>query len=239
MRLSKQGGMDPGDFYITIRELPEAERPRERLAKYGAQSLQTHELIAILLRTGTKRRSALTLAQELLQRFDGINGVVAASVSELAQVPGIGLAKAAQLAAAMELSRRATLAQLHDRPQIRGPEDIYALLSDALRQEKREHFVAVLMDTKNKVLKTETISIGTLDSSLVHPREVFRAAIREGAACMIVAHNHPSGDPTPSPEDIQVTKRLQEVGKLVGIELLDHIIVGDGDYTSLRQRGMF
>ncbi|MFN7161809.1 MAG: RadC family protein, partial [Fimbriimonadales bacterium] len=177
--------------------------------------------------------------QHLLQKFGGVRGVMHASVQELANIKGMGLAKATQIAAAMELGRRVALSQFHERPQIRSPEDVYQLMHIQLLGERREHFLAVMLDTKNRVVRTETISIGTLDSSLVHPREVYRVVIREGAACWIAVHNHPSGDPTPSPEDIAVTRRLKEAGELLGVELLDHLIIGDGNYTSLREKGYF
>lgn len=225
--------------YTTIRELPPEERPREKLAHWGAPSLREYELLAILLRTGTAQMSALQLAQHLLQKFGGVRGVMHASVQELANIKGMGLAKATQIAAAMELGRRVALSQFHERPQIRSPEDVYQLMHIQLLGERREHFLAVMLDTKNRVVRTETISIGTLDSSLVHPREVYRVVIREGAACWIAVHNHPSGDPTPSPEDIAVTRRLKEAGELIGVELLDHLIIGDGNYTSLREKGYF
>lgn len=223
--------------YTTIRELPPEERPREKLAHWGASSLREYELLAILLRTGTAQMSALQLAQHLLQKFGGVRGVMHASVQELANIKGMGLAKATQIAAAMELGRRVALSQFHERPQIRSPEDVYQLMHIQLLGERREHFLAVMLDTKNRVLRTETISIGTLDSSLVHPREVYRMVIREGAACWIAVHNHPSGDPTPSPDDIAITRRLKEAGELLGVGLLDHLIIGDGNYTSLRERG--
>ncbi|OYT73104.1 MAG: hypothetical protein CFK49_09075 [Armatimonadetes bacterium JP3_11] len=223
--------------YTTIRELPPEERPREKLAHWGASSLREHELLAILLRTGTTHMSALQLAQYLLHKFGGVRGVMHASVQELAHIKGMGLAKATQIAAAMELGRRVALSQFHERPQIRSPEDVYQLIHMQLLGERREHFLAVMLDTKNRVLRTETISIGTLDSSLVHPREVYRVVIREGAASWIAVHNHPSGDPTPSPEDIAITRRLKDAGELLGVELLDHLILGDGNYTSLREKG--
>lgn len=225
------------EHYITIRELPPEERPRERLVQWGAASLREYELLAILLRTGTAQMSALQLAQHLLTKFGGVRGVMHAKVAELAAVKGMGLAKACQIAAAMELGRRVALSQFHDRPQIRSPQDVYELMHLQFLAEKQEHFLAVLLDTKNRVLRSQTIFIGTLDSSLVHPREVYRAAVREGAACWIAVHNHPSGDSTPSPEDIAITKRLKDAGELLGITLLDHLIIGDGNYTSLRERG--
>lgn len=223
--------------YTTIRELPPEERPREKLAQWGASSLREYELLAILLRTGTAQMSALQLAQHLLHKFGGVRGVMHASVQELANIKGMGLAKATQIAAAMELGRRVALSHFHERPQIRSPEDVYQLTYVQLLGERREHFIAVMLDTKNRVLRTETISIGTLDSSLVHPREVYRSVIREGAANWIAVHNHPSGDPTPSPEDIAITRQLKDAGELLGVELLDHLILGDGNYTSLREKG--
>jgi DNA repair protein RadC len=225
-------------YHTRIREIPADERPRERLIQYGADSLSLHELLAILLRTGTEQRSAVGLAEHLLSHFGGLRGLSAATVEEMAGVHGIGPAKAAQIKAAIEFGRRLVAASPEERPKITSPRDVYNLLGPSLREEKREHFVALLLDTKNGVLRQHTVSVGDLSSSLVHPREVFVAAIRHSAASLIVAHNHPSGDPTPSPEDAAVTRRLQEAGELIGIELLDHIVLGDHRWVSLKEKGL-
>lgn len=225
-------------YHVRIREIPADERPRERLIQYGADVLSTAELLAILLRTGTERHSAVGLAEYLLSTFGSLRGVAGATIAEMAQVHGIGPAKAAQIKAAIEFGRRLVAASDEERPKIRSPRDVYNLLGPSLREEKREHFVALLLDTKNGVLRTRTVSVGDLSSSLVHPREVFVEAVRHSAASLIVAHNHPSGDPTPSPEDAAVTRRLQEAGELLGIELLDHIILGDNRWVSLKEKGL-
>ncbi len=226
-------------YHTRIREIPTDERPRERLIGYGADMLSTSELLAVLLRTGTEKYSAIGLAEHLLARFDNIRGVAGATIEEMSEVHGIGPAKAAQIKAAIEFGRRLIAASPEERPKIRSPRDVYNLLGPTLRDEKREHFQALLLDTKNGVMRTKTISVGDLSSSIVHPREVFVEAIRHGAASLIVAHNHPSGDPAPSPEDIAVTRRLAEAGELLGIELLDHIILGDDRWSSLKEKGFF
>lgn len=225
-------------YHTRIRELPSDERPRERLWKYGADTLSTAELLAILLRTGTERMSAVDLANHLLSENGNLRGVAAMTVEEMAGVHGIGPAKAAQIKAAIEFGRRLVSASPEERPRITSPRDVYNLLCPTLRDEKREHFIALLLDTKNGVLRQHTVSVGDLSSSLVHPREVFVEAIRRSAASLIVAHNHPSGDPTPSPEDAAVTRRLQEAGELLGIDLLDHIVLGDNRWISLKEKGL-
>jgi DNA repair protein RadC len=229
----------PTRYHTRIREIPADDRPRERLIEYGADSLALSELLAVLLRTGTEKYSAIGLAEHLLARFDNIRGVAGATIEEMSQVHGIGPAKAAQIKAAIEFGRRLIAASPEERPKIRSPRDVYNLLGPNMRDEKREHFQALLLDTKNGVMRTKTVSVGDLSSSIVHPREVFVEAIRHGAASLIVAHNHPSGDPAPSPEDIAVTRRLAEAGELLGIELLDHIILGDDRWSSLKEKGFF
>ncbi|NMC32052.1 MAG: DNA repair protein RadC [Veillonellaceae bacterium] len=204
----------------------------------GAQALGNSELLAILLRTGTAAESALRLAENLLDREGGLAGLGHATIEEVEQVRGIGEAKAVTLLAALELGRRlASLAPL-DRTAVRSPDDIAALLLPRFRYEFRESFVAVLLSTKNHVLKTSVISVGSLNASIVHPRELFREAINASAAAVIVAHNHPSGDPTPSPEDITLTRKLVEAGNILDIPVLDHVVLGDGKYVSFKEKGI-
>ena len=205
----------------------------------GPEALSASELLAIVLRTGAGGQSALGLAESLLAGFGGLRPLAAATVAELSETHGMGAAKAAQLQASMELGRRLMASASEERPRIRSPRDVYTLLSPTLRDERREHFVVLLLDTRNGVMRHKTVSVGDLSSSIVHPREVFTEAIRHGAASLIVAHNHPSGDPVPSPEDAAVTRRLAEAGELLGIELLDHIVLGDGRFVSLKERGLF
>ena len=222
----------------TIKELPAEERPRERLHAYGAQALTTAELIAILIRVGNAERSAVSLGEYLLAEFGSIKGVATASLEQLADVKGLGDAKAAQIKAAIEFGNRLALFTEDARPSIGGPRDVSNLLMPDLRHQKKEHLKSLLLDTKNRVLAIKTVSIGDLSSSIVHPREVFKDAVVASAASIIVAHNHPSGDPTPSAEDVSVTKRLIQAGEIMGIDLLDHIVIGDGAFVSLKERGL-
>lgn len=222
---------------MTLREIPHEDRPRERMQQYGAQALSNAELLAILLRTGTYRESAVQLAQRILQEAGSLRGLVGMSIDEMMETKGIGLAKALQLKAGIELGRRLAASSLQETVTIRSPQDVYSLLSEDLRYLQKEHFVCLFLNTKNHVLAQETLSIGTLNASLVHPREVFLAAIRRSSASIICVHNHPSGDPTPSPEDIQMTRRLVEAGQIIGIDVLDHVIIGDRGYISLKEKG--
>ncbi len=224
---------------IMIRDVPEGERPRERMLHHGAEALSNAELLAILLRTGTARESALSLAQRLLVEAEGLSGLIRLSLEELMQKKGIGLAKAVQVKAGIELGRRiARESQFRDRVTIRTPRDAATFMMEEMRYLSQEHFVVLFLNTKNQVSAHETIFIGSLNASIVHPREVFQAAIRRNSASIICMHNHPSGDPTPSPEDIDVTRRLVEAGKILGIEVLDHIIIGDRRYTSMKEKGL-
>jgi DNA repair protein RadC len=228
-----------GTVYTTyIRDLPVDERPRERLVNYGPQVLSAAELLAVLLRTGTQEFSAIGLAEKLLSHFGSLRALSNATVEQLASFKGIGTAKAAQLQAAIELGKRLAVFGENTKPVIRSPHDVHSLVTPELRDEQKEHFKALMLDTKNQVIRIKTISIGSLNASLIHPRELYREAISAASASVIVVHNHPSGDPTPSREDIEVTKRLMEAGKVVGIDLLDHIVVGDGRWVSLKERGL-
>ncbi len=223
--------------HLMIRDFPDSERPRERFLQFGAQSLSNQELLALLLRTGTKNESVLQLAERLICHFDGLRMLKDASVDEMTGLNGIGEAKAIQILAAVELGRRITNLCYEDRYVIRSPEDCANYCMNDMRFLSQEHFVCLYLNTKNQVLHKQTIFIGSLNASIVHPREVFKEAFRRSAASVICIHNHPSGDPTPSREDIEVTKRLRECGKLIGIEVLDHLIIGEKKYVSLKEKG--
>ncbi|KAA6448733.1 RadC family protein [Bacillus swezeyi] len=222
---------------MKLRDFPEDERPRERLLNIGAESLSNHELLAILLRTGTKKESVLQLSNRLIQTFDGLRLLKEASVEELSSISGIGPAKAVHILAALELGRRIHKLVYEERHVIRFPEDAANVLMEDMRFLSQEHFVCLYLNTKNQVIHKRTVFIGSLNSSIVHPREVFKEALKRSAASFICVHNHPSGDPAPSREDIDVTRRLGECGQLLGIELLDHIVIGDQKFVSLKEKG--
>src|SRR5690606_8239081 len=223
---------------VVIRELPAHERPRERLLNEGAQALSNRELLAILLGSGAPGKSALTLADHLLRKAESLRGLARMDVEELREIKGIGLAKAAQIKAAVELARRIALEPGYLRTAIRHPGDVAKLLMDDLRNLDHEQFKLLMLDTKHRVIKIETLSVGDLSGTLVHPRELFKAVIKRSGAAVILVHNHPSGDPEPSADDIELTRRLAAGGKLAGIEVLDHSIIGDNTYVSLKQRGL-
>lgn len=226
------------NYRPTMKELPEDSRPRERLLKEGAEALSEIELLAILLGTGSREVTALELASLVMARFKSLRLLVDATVEELSEVKGVGPAKASQVKAALELARR--LSQFSDlpRPVIKSPDDAAGLVMEEMRHLDREHFRALLLNTRNQVIGTDKVSVGTLNSSTVHPRELFRSAIKRSAASVILVHNHPSGDPTPSREDLDITARLGEAGKIIGIEVLDHIIIGDNRFTSFKAKGL-
>jgi DNA repair protein RadC len=222
---------------MLIRDYEKNDRPRERLVNDGPESLSTQELLAIILRTGTKNESVLQLSNQILKHFDGLRMLMNASIEEMISIKGIGVTKAIQLIASFELGKRINRLQFEDRYSVKSPDDCAKYMMDEMRFLQQEHFVCLYLNTKNQIIARETIFIGSLNASIVHPREVFKEAFRRSAASIICLHNHPSGDPTPSREDIDVTKRLVECGKIIGIELLDHIIIGEHKYVSLKEKG--
>ncbi|HOH89837.1 MAG TPA: DNA repair protein RadC [Bacillota bacterium] len=225
--------------HATIKNLPEEERPRERLARHGASVLSNAELLAILLRTGTREESAISLAHRILVQEQGLRYLADSNVEQLSSINGIGKAKAAQIKAAIELGKRlAAFEPGADKP-LKCPQDVAGLLMEEMRYLKKEHMKLVLLNVKCNLISVEEISVGSLNASIVHPREVFNPAIRKSSASIIMVHNHPSGDPAPSSEDISITARIAEAGKLIGIELVDHIIIGDGKYVSMKEKGLF
>lgn len=225
------------DKALMIRDVPEEERPRERVKQYGVESLSNTELIAILLRTGVRGHSVLSVAQSILNRAGNLRSLLAMNLEELRGIKGVGEAKAIQVIAGLELGRRLARSTLLERVKVDSPKAAADYMMDQMRYLHQEHFVALYLNTKNHIIGQETIFVGTLNSSLVHPREVFREGIRRSAASIILLHNHPSGDPQPSKEDLDVTQRLVECGRLLGIEVLDHLVIGDGIYVSLKEKG--
>ncbi len=222
----------------SIQSLPVDERPRERLYKQGAEALSNSELLAIILGSGMKGKSVIQLSQELLAKFGGLEYLADATIEELCEVKGLGRAKAIQLRALVALAGRLSQKTQTVKVKIDHPQSAYHLVRDELENQKKEVFSIVMMDVKGYVINQQVVSIGTLSHSLIHPREVFYPAIRHKASSILLAHNHPSGDPTPSKEDISVTEKLVEVGKLMGIPVRDHLIVGRDRYISLRQEGV-
>jgi DNA repair protein RadC len=217
--------------------LADPERPRERLFRRGAEALSAGELLAVLFRSGGGRGSAAVLGEALLAHVGGIRNLGGVHWTTLCQVPGVGRARAAQVMAALELGRRLAAEYIEGRTEVRGPADVHRLLAD-MRFLDREHFQVLLLDTKNRLLAIETVAVGTLNASIVHPREVFKPAIRQSAAALILVHNHPTGNPSPSPEDVEMTRRIAETGRIVGIEILDHVIIGERGFESLREAGV-
>ncbi len=219
-----------------IKNIPFNERPREKLFKNGVKSLSNSELIALILSTGSSEKSAIELATDIISiHEDGINFLSRCLPEDLMDIKGLGIAKISALIGAMELGKRVATSSFKSKNKVSSPKDAANILMEDLRYFDKEHFRILLLDTKGNVLSVEEISVGSLSASIVHPREVFKVAIKKSSASIILAHNHPSGDPTPSDEDIRITKRLCDVGKLVGINVLDHIIIGDGKFYSLKE----
>lgn len=222
-------------FQYLIKDIPENERPRERLEQKGAKALSNIELLAILLRTGANKKSAINLAEELIKKFPNLYALRNVTLDELMTIKGVGKAKAIQILAAIELGTRTNQYVLERGMQIRSPLDCAEYIAEEVKSLEQEHFIGIYLDTKNRILAKKTLFIGSLNRSLVHPREIFKEALKHGTASIILVHNHPSSDVTPSPQDISITKRLIEIGELIGIEILDHIIVGANNYLSMRE----
>ena len=222
----------------SIKEWPEDDRPREKLLRHGAASLSNAELLAIILRTGGKDMSALAIAKGMVTTFGDFRELERASTEELCTIKGVGAAKTAQIRAALEIGKRFTTTPFEAGETFTCSQAVYDHFHEALRGKKKETFIAVLLDGKNRKLREVTISEGCLTSSIVHPREVFNPVVRDSAAAVLFVHNHPSGDPTPSREDTTITKRLHEVGELLGVKVIDHIIIGSGKYWSFADEGV-
>lgn len=225
--------------HATIKDLPEEEQPRERLARHGASVLSNSELLALLLGSGSKKENAISLAHRILVQEQGLRYLVDSSVEQLCSINGIGKAKAAQIKAAIELGKRLAAFELGVDKPVKCPQNVADLLMEEMRYLKKEHMKLVLLNVKCNLISVEEISVGSLNASIVHPREVYNPAIRKSSASIIMVHNHPSGDPAPSSEDVSITARIAEAGKLIGIELVDHVIIGDGKYISMKEKGLF
>ena len=223
---------------FTVRDLPKSERPRERLIKFGPEALSAQELLALIIGRGIPKKSVMNIAQELLARFGNIMAISQASIEALSEIKGIGLAKAAQIKACFELGKRQDLEPELKNYDIKNPQSVVKAIRASIKDKAKEHFKLILLDTRNKIIGISTISIGTLNASLVHPREIFKEAIIHNSASVVLAHNHPSGDPEPSEEDLTITERLVESGKILGIEVIDHIIIGKTNFSSFKERGL-
>ena len=223
-----------------IKQWPEDERPREKLLKQGAESLSEAELLALIIRTGNPatKQSAVEIGREMLQEFGSLRNLAGATMAEICRVRGTGPAKAAGIKASLEIATRLNTDRLTNGERFTSPEQVYRHYHYSLRDRRKEYFMALLLDGKNRILKEVHISEGSLNQSIVHPREVFNPAVRESAAAIILVHNHPSGDPSPSREDREITRRLKDAGELMGVKVLDHIIIGDGSFISFTAQGM-
>lgn len=223
-----------------IKHWPEDERPREKLLRQGAESLSEAELLALIIRTGNPatKQSAVDMGRQMLQEFGSLRNLASATVAEICRVQGTGPAKAAGIKAALEIASRLNTDRLTSGERFTSPEQVYRHYHFSLRDRRKEYFMALLLDGKNRILKEVRVSEGSLNQSIVHPREVFSPAVRESAAAIILVHNHPSGDPAPSREDREITRRLKEAGELMGVKVLDHIIIGDGGFVSFTALGL-
>jgi DNA repair protein RadC len=226
-----------GSKSFTIHDLPKSERPRERLQKFGAEALSSQELLALILGRGIRGESVMVTAQRLLSAFGNVKNISQASLEELSAIKGMGTAKASQLKAAFELARRKE-EDTGEQISVKSHQDVIKLVRQKLKDKKKEHFLILCLDTRNNLIKISNISTGTLDANLVHPREVFKEAIQSLSSSIILVHNHPSGNPEPSDADIDITKRILETGKAVGIDILDHIIIANNRSFSFKEKGI-
>lgn len=243
--ISRGGGALPSEKPVLIAAIPAHERPRERLVALGADALRDSELLAILLRTGRHGQSVLELAERVLQRFDGsLSKLSTAGITELKTIPGIGMAKAVEIRAAFALARRLAADSTGEASPLDSPLAVYKLFRERLRTVEQEKFYVLMLDSKNFLLAMEQITVGLVDRTQIHPREVFRNAIRENCSRIILVHNHPSGDPTPSAPDIAATRQLIDAGEIIGIRVLDHIVIGNParsrgtTHISFREKGL-
>lgn len=223
-------------YSAMVRDMPPDERPRERLKSVGPGGLSNAELIAILLRTGVKGEGVLSLAQRLISRFDGLRGVAKANFAELSSIHGLSDAKVCQIMSALELGRRLVSLHPEDRVEVRSPQDVANLLLPEMAFLAQEHLRVILMNIKNQVMGVREVYVGNVNSSIVRAAEVFRPAVRENCPAVIIVHNHPSGDPAPSQEDVQVTRQLVEAGAKLDIEVLDHIVLGSSGFVSMKEK---
>ena len=230
--------MDEPAYSSAVREMPEEDRPRERLARLGPEALRDAELLAVLFRTGTREMGAVALAERVLMHFGDLRSLSRASIEELQQVKGLGAVKAIEIKAALELGLRLAAHTDRQRVRIRSAQDVVDLLMLRFKECETEHFKCVLLNAKHEVMKVLDVSQGGLDGTAALPRDVFRQAVREGACGVIVCHNHPSGDPEPSRDDLSLTKRLADAAAVLGVSLLDHIVFGDGRHVSIKERNL-
>lgn len=222
----------------TIKEIDKNERPMEKLYTYGRESLSNFELLAILIGSGTKKKNAIQLAEEILYKIYNNKQLLYTNIEQLLEIEGIGLSKASRIIAGLELGKRLSKIDKIESISLTRPDSVADYLFEYFRDSYKEEFVCLLLDTKNRVISVESISKGTINQTLVHPREVFRRAITQNANSIIISHNHPSGDPTASREDILITERLVKAGEYIGIKVLDHIVIGDNRYISFRDKGL-
>ena len=222
---------------MRMEEIPLEDRPRERLRSFGAEALSVRELLAIVVGPGSRQMGAMELAEEVVSAFESMRDIAGASVERLSRVSGMGFAKACRLRAAIELGKRAVKAGRGERRTVRCPEDAAGLVMEDMKNLDREHFKVILLDSKNAVISVETVSVGTVNASIVHPREALKPALEKSATSMILVHNHPTGNVSPSREDILITRRFEKCGRILGIEIVDHLIIGDDDYKSMKESG--